>query len=352
MKGFSDLMADVVLEDICCYCGGCGAFCENIDYKNENPVAKDCHDCGMCYNVCPRTELRLDDLELTFFNAKREDDLLGYYRKILCAKSLDEKIRGVCQDGGITSALLCHLLEKGIVDACVVAKSENWIPKPFIARSVEDVLSSAGSKYTQCPSVLALGKALDEGLRVAFVGLPCHIQAVRKLQIFDYSFNGEIVVTIGLFCMETFSTGKFFRYLDELGIRREDVKKFDIKKGKFIIEANERVEIPIKDMKHLIRKACRVCCDFSAELSDISVGSVGSPMGWNTVMIRSEIGEKLFDDFVKDCDVETKEITEKGLNAVRKLAEMKKKENAENLKKIAKVVRVLNLTLDSSRVVV
>ena len=138
--------------------------------------------------------------------------------------------------------------------------------------------------------------------------------------------------------METFDTAKFFEYLESLGIKPSDVKKFDIKKGKFIIEADERKEIPIKDMKHLIRKACRVCCDFSAELADISIGSVGSPTGWNTVIVRSEVGKALFENFVKECDVEVKEITEKGLNAVRKLAEMKKKENAENLKKLARTL--------------
>jgi coenzyme F420 hydrogenase subunit beta len=338
VRSFLDLMADVILEDVCCYCGACSAFCENISYENELPVAKECYDCGMCYNVCPRTELRLDDLEMTFFNAKREDGLLGYYRSIVCGRTLDESIKAVCQDGGITTAFLGYLLEKGEVDACIVAKAENWIPQPMIAKSKEDLLSSAGSKYTQCPSVSALGKALDEGLRVAVVGLPCHIQAVRKLQSSGYRFNGEIVVTIGLFCMETFDTAKFFEYLESLGIKPSDVKKFDIKKGKFIIEADERKEIPIKDMKHLIRKACRVCCDFSAELADISIGSVGSPTGWNTVIVRSETGERLFENFVKECDVEVKEITEKGLNAVRKLAEMKKKENAENLKKLARTL--------------
>ncbi len=340
-RSYWDLFTEVVLRDLCCYCGACGAFCENIAYEREIPIARECYDCGMCYDVCPRTEFKLDELEEKFFNTRREDELLGYYRKILCARSLDENIKSVCQDGGITTAFLCYLLEKGEIDACIVAKAENWIPQPLIAKSKKDVLSSAGSKYTQCPSISALGKALDDGLRVAVVGLPCHILATRKIQSSDYSFNGEIVVTIGLFCMETFDTNKFFEYLGELGIKLNDVKKFDIKKGKFMIELyNQEVkEIPIKDMKHLIRNSCRICCDFSAELADLSVGSVGSPTGWNTVIIRSEIGEKLFDNFIKEYNVEIKEITEKGLNAVRKLAEMKKKENEENLKKL-KVINV------------
>ncbi len=334
-KSFSDLMSDVILEDICCYCGACGAFCENVFYENETPYAKNCFDCGMCYDVCPRTEINVESLEKKFLNGVREDETLGFYREIICARTLDEEIRGVCQDGGFTTTLLVHLLEEGIVDACIVAKSYDWNPQPFIAKSRKDILESAGSKYTQCPSLLALGKALDEGLRVAFVGLPCHIQAVRKLQDLDYAFNGEIVLTVGLFCMETFNSSKFFRYLEEIGIDLDSVRRFDIKKGKFIVEGDGRREIPIKDMKHLMRDGCRVCLDFSAELADVSVGSVGSPNGWNTVILRSEKALDVFEG-IKD-KVEVKNIGEKGLNALRKLAEMKKSENMKNLK--ASIVR-------------
>ncbi len=337
-RNFFDLMGDVVLRGICCYCGACGAFCENVHYENEIPIAKDCMECGMCYDLCPRTgEIRLN------FGDMCRDELLGDYRRIICSKARDESILGRAQDGGVTTALLCYLLEESYVDACIVAKSENWIPQPFIAKSSDEVIASAGSKYTQCPSILALGKALDEGLRVAFVGLPCHIQAVRKIQYSGYDFNGEIVVAIGLFCMETFNTTKLFEFLGERGVDISGVKKFDIKKGKFIVEADgSRLEVPIKDMKSLMRDSCKVCCDFTAELSDISVGSVGSPLGWNTVIIRSKVGEKIFEKFEGSGWIKTKEITEKGLNALRKLAEMKKKENSKNLKMLKTVTLKYN----------
>ena len=40
-------------------------------------------------------------------------------------------------------------------------------------------------------------------------------------------------------------------------------------------------------------QGCSVCKDFSAELADISVGSVGSAAGYSTVLVRSGIGEEL-----------------------------------------------------------
>ncbi len=322
MKGFWDLFSEVVLKGMCCYCGACKAFCENIRYVDERPTADECYDCGMCYNVCPRTYLDFESMERRFFGDVRRDEAIGYYRRILAGRTLDEDVKKVCQDGGITTTLLIHLIESGFVDACVVATSEDWIPIPYLARSRDEIIRSAGSKYTQCPSVSILGKALDKGLRVAFVGLPCHVQAVRKLQSSDYDFNGEIALVVGLFCMETFDTKRFFEFVRGLGVK--DVRKFDIKKGKFIVEGEERKEVPVKDMKGIMREACKYCTDFTAELADISVGSVGSKDGWNTVVLRSEAGERVFEDFLRSGRVEVDEVGEKGLNAIRKLADMKK----------------------------
>jgi coenzyme F420 hydrogenase subunit beta len=36
-----------------------------------------------------------------------------------------------------------------------------------------------------------------------------------------------------------------------------------------------------------------MCRDFDAELADVSIGSVGSPNGYSTVIIRTEKGEEI-----------------------------------------------------------
>ncbi len=41
---------------------------------------------------------------------------------------------------------------------------------------------------------------------------------------------------------------------------------------------------------------CNFCDDFSNKYADISVGSVGSPNGYSTVIVRSEVGEKLLEN--------------------------------------------------------
>ena len=41
---------------------------------------------------------------------------------------------------------------------------------------------------------------------------------------------------------------------------------------------------------------CNFCDDFTNKFADISVGSVGTPDGYSTVIVRSEVGAKLLEN--------------------------------------------------------
>ncbi len=49
----------------------------------------------------------------------------------------------------------------------------------------------------------------------------------------------------------------------------------------------------VKDLDAAAEKACGFCDDFTSRFADVSVGSVGSKEGYSTVIVRSEMGEKL-----------------------------------------------------------
>ena len=60
--------------------------------------------------------------------------------------------------------------------------------------TVDDAIGSASSWYTYCPNNLALADAERMGLtKVCFVGVPCQITPVRKIQLADPAFldNGR-----------------------------------------------------------------------------------------------------------------------------------------------------------------
>jgi len=74
---------------------------------------------------------------------------------------------------------------------------------------------------------------------------------------------------------------------------------------------------------------CHYCIDYVAELADISVGAVGSADGWTTVIVRSEMGQKLFDSAVRSKVIEAapiEMIKPTGLPFLVKLSNKKKRE--------------------------
>ena len=51
----------------------------------------------------------------------------------------------------------------------------------------------------------------------------------------------------------------------------------------------------MRELEREVRSGCGFCDDLVSRLADISVGSIGSPDGYSTVIVRSERGEKLLE---------------------------------------------------------
>jgi coenzyme F420 hydrogenase subunit beta len=106
------------------------------------------------------------------------------------------------------------------------------------------------------------------------------------------------------------------------------VKKTNINKGKFFVYSNsgEELTVPIKEIGHLARADCEVCFDLTSESADISIGSIGSPSGWNTVLIRTEIGKELYHNLIETDLIESKPLADvkPGLPSLEKIAKSKK----------------------------
>ncbi|VUT26501.1 MAG: Coenzyme F420 hydrogenase subunit beta [Candidatus Methanolliviera sp. GoM_oil] len=350
-----DLEAEVIYNDLCCYCGACGAFCkEYICYECEKPTTKEkCYEIhGACYDFCPRTFFPILELDKKIFGAVREDKALGCYKEIVTAKAKDSEIGEKSQDGGIVTALLTFALEKEVIDSAVVSKtseSEAWTPEAIVATSKEEIISGAGSKYTISPTIMGVREAFDGGYKnVALVGVPCQIQAMTNIQNSkNFNVGGDRVnLKIGLMCTESFDRDALIAKLSENNVKLEDVTKFDITKGKFYAYTKDgEVAIPIKEMKSCMRDGCKFCFDFAAEFGDISVGSIGSESGWSTVIVRTEAGKKLMDDAQKAGVIDVKEMSDGAIEPLRKLATRKKTENIGNILGKISEVRLLNLAV-------
>jgi coenzyme F420-reducing hydrogenase beta subunit len=104
-----------------------------------------------------------------------------------------------------------------------------------------------------------------------------------------------ILTIIGLFCYECFDYYKLKEEITRLlGVDLDRAEKTQIHKGKFIITIDGKdYDVDVKELGSTVEERCLDCPDFTAQYSDISVGSVGSDEGYSTVIVRSDVGKKL-----------------------------------------------------------
>jgi coenzyme F420 hydrogenase subunit beta len=339
-KTFTDLVEDVVERGLCVSCGTCVAVCpvNVIELEEGLPsLVGDCIECGLCYANCPRTDFSVDEMDKIIHGRTRRENeqLTGIYREVYAARTNREDIHEKAQDGGVVTSLLSQFIEDG-GDAVVVAGLEEdkvWVPTPVIAKGVETVIESAGTKYTPSPTLVGVKKAVKEEKlgNIAVVGTACQMRGLSRLtqgRFRNKRFTDSVGLKIGLFCMETFNYRDFMDYLESNGVDPGKVTKFEIKSGRFYAHQGDEVvhKARLKNVKALIRPCCHICDDFTSEFADISVGNVGSPNGWSTVIVRTERGEKALKSAADSGLIELAPMEgfEEGETLVHRLAKTKK----------------------------
>lgn len=182
----------------------------------------------------------------------------------------------------------------------------------------------------------------ESASKVAMVGTPCQITASTLMNDFsEITANNQIDLKIGLICMENFSYNYLKELLKKYEIDLKDVVECRIEKGFmwFYLTENQLFKIPLEEAKTCIRKSCNICMDFTSEHSDISVGSVGSPEGWSTIIIRTSKGLDLVNNAENNGYIKTRPITDHGLKLIDKLALEKKSANIKEIKKRENIAR-------------
>jgi coenzyme F420 hydrogenase subunit beta len=266
--------------------------------------------------------------KLVFGRERTKDEAFGIYCRTTAAQATNEKIRRLAQDGGVVTALLIYAFDTGYISGAVVSGVDPTRPSyavPKIASNSAEILSCAGTRYSYSPNLIALTSVAEKDIDLAFVGTPCQINALRKMQAVGNKYD-SVKLLIGLMCSECFDYETLVeKHLHtELGLDLKDIIKINIK-GKMIITMKDGTihTLPLSEVKKYARKSCGSCHDFSSELADISVGGLGME-GWSFVVVRSERGEQLFSNAEKAKIIQTRN-TDAEKNALKLLCKLSSK---------------------------
>ena len=346
---WKELYDEVITAGLCTGCAGCVVSCPHdvIGYDHVAGGYKPFHledelgptncghgekGCTTCTRACPRYsiwEAQADDH--LFGRVRQPDEVAGIYSDVLLTRASDEHVNETGQDGGLVSAILIWAMQHDYIDAALVSYLEgdksSWKAVPGVAATPEQVLESAGSRYTYSANTLALDEAVEAGhKRLALVGMSCQssvppVMWSRKAG----KISKPIVFNLGLLCSKTFDDAIFEElFWAKYGLAREHMVKMNIK-GVFQIWMDDGAyhEINLKECHAWTRDGCTHCPDFAAEHADISCGGIGENANWTLTIVRTELGREIIDRMVAEGVIEARPgDTDPGAIALmRKLAE-------------------------------
>jgi coenzyme F420 hydrogenase subunit beta len=272
-----------------------------------------CTDCGVsrmsdpkqCGQACqfikpdyPAMELRVHGR--TRDPARTDEEFFGPYRRMVQAAM--KMPRENAQWTGITTRIGERLLETGAVDAVLTMAQDphdKWKPMPVLVTKASGMAECRGMRMGYAPSLALLEPARAMGYkRIAVIGIPCQIYALRSL---EQKLGIEKLYVIGTPCSDNTTTENFHQFLDLLSDQPDSITYLEFR-ADYHVElrfADGRVkEIPF--LKLPISKlppdffpmTCRTCVDYTNTLADITVGYMGG-QGEQWLLVRNQRGEEL-----------------------------------------------------------
>jgi len=351
----------VVKRRLCTGCGTCAGICphgaiEMIVDSGQGCYLprldkKRCTRCGLCHQACPGHGVDFESLNDELFGDVPQDVALGRHLGCYIGHALDRNTRYRCSSGGLVSSLLVFALEDGLIDGALVTRMRRdnpFRPEPFIARSKDEILSAAGSKYCPVAAGTALNEILEAEGRYAVVGLPCHIQGVRKAEQHQPRLRERIRYRISIPCSLNYSFRGTERVLRDFGVQLDQVAALQYRgrgwPGSMLIRLKSGVEqtIPLakyyRELRPYSLRRCTLCSDMMGELSDLTCGDAWIPevmqvdsLGSSFAVTRAACAEELLEAAASEEAVELSELDLEELLASQGHALFKKRKLAARM---------------------
>lgn len=277
-----------------------------------------CTDCGVsrmgdgkaCGAACQFIQPDYETLERRVHGRRAEDAPAGADEAFFGVTQAMHRARlnpsaPGAQWTGLTTELAAELLRQGAVDGVLATApdpQDRWKPMPVIVTEADGMAQCRGMRMGFGPLLALLEPAREMGLkRLAVIGVPCQIYALRAL---EDSLGFDEITVIGTPCSDNTTTENFHTFLDLLDDKPETVcylefradyrveLRFDDgRKPRFI----PFLQLPISDLPpDFFPMTCKTCVDYTNRLADITVGYMGGD-GDQWLIVRNARGAAVLD---------------------------------------------------------
>jgi len=317
----------VVDKKMCVGCGACYVACPTscvemhygIRFNYPLIDQERCTECGLCVESCPSVHLLTNTTIPNDIHGGMSDS--NEHVEIHCT---DEEIRFHSASGGFVTGLILYMMSKGLCDGALVSRSSSnnaLVSDTLIGLDRETILGCRGSRYTPVSPCATLKEVLERPGRYVFIGTPCNIEGLRKLQGQYKELTERIVLSLGFVCIGMASRSSTRSFIERYGGNEKEIKKIYYRgngwPGSFTAYgANDEIvlrrplltyrnkEVIGDELFYLVARdhplRCHNCIDHWAQYADISVSDSWTPdnletenSGNSSIIIRSGKGRQI-----------------------------------------------------------
>ena len=232
--------------------------------------------------------------------SRTDEQFFGPFRRMLRASLAVPSVGA--QWTGITTRIAERLLETGAVDAVLTMApdpDDKWKPVPVLVTKAEGMAHCRGMRMGYAPLLALLEPARELGYqRLAVVGIPCQVYALRAL---EKSLGFERLYVIGTPCSDNTTTARFHQFLELISEEPDNITYLEFRADYHVeirytdgrVKAIPFLMLPLSQLPNdFFPLTCRTCVDYTNVLADITVGYMGG-QGEQWLIVRNERGEEL-----------------------------------------------------------
>lgn len=296
---------------------------------------KNAHDCG---SACQFIKPDYQTHEIHFHGRARQqqdsDELYFGVINQMWQAAKREPSPGA-QWTGITTLLAQQLLQSGQVDAVLTMQphaNDRWRPVPVIVTDSADLAHCRGMRMGYAPLLALLEPAAAQGFkRLAVIGIPCQVHALRAMQKSGQLSKMGIdhVTVIGTPCSDNTTTENFHHFLDlvaqQIGQPKDNIRYLEFRADYHVelrfehgaTQAIPYLQLPLSQLApDFFPLTCRTCVDYTNSLADITVGYMGGS-GQQWLLVRNETGAALLESVREQLSLTPPKSSGKRASAVK-----------------------------------